>query len=76
MGATILDGARIGAHSLVGANSLVAGRFTCPPGSLVYGAPAKVVRPLKPAELASLKDSADKYVEVARAHAALLRAGG
>jgi len=73
MGATVLDGARIGAHSLVGANSLVSGRFVCPPGSLVYGSPAKVVRPLKPAELDSLKLSADKYVEVARAHAALTR---
>ena len=71
MGATLLDGARIGDHSLVGANSLVPNRFTCPPGSLVYGSPAKVVRPLKPAELEGLKLSADKYVEVARAHAAL-----
>src|SRR6185369_5966615 len=34
MGATILDGARIGARSLVGANALVAQRFTCPPGSM------------------------------------------
>ena len=46
MGATVLDGARIGARSIVGANSLVPQRFTCPPGSMVYGSPAKVVRPL------------------------------
>src|SRR5476649_411903 len=45
MGATVLDGAIIGARSLVGANSLVPQRFTCPPGSLVYGSPAKVIRP-------------------------------
>ena len=71
MGATVLDGARIGAHSLVGANALIPQRFVCPPGSLVFGSPAKVIRPLNPAELLSLRLSAEKYVEVARAHAAL-----
>ena len=71
MGATVLDGARIGAHSLVGANSLIPQRFICPPGSLVFGSPAKVIRPLNPTELLNLRLSAEKYVEVARAHAAL-----
>jgi carbonic anhydrase/acetyltransferase-like protein (isoleucine patch superfamily) len=70
MGATVLDGARIGARSIVGANSLVPQRFTCPPGSMVYGAPAKVVRPLKPEEQDGLRRWAEKYVEVAKAHAA------
>ena len=74
MGATILDGARIGDRSIVGANSLVAQRFTCPPGSMVYGSPAKVVRPLSPEEQAGLRPWAEKYVEVARAHAARVRA--
>ena len=37
MGATILDHAKIGARSIVGANALVPQRFECPPGSLVYG---------------------------------------
>lgn len=70
MGATVLDGARIGARSIVGANSLVPQRFECPPGSMVYGSPAKVVRPLTAAEQAGLRAWAEKYVEVARAHAA------
>ncbi len=70
MGATVLDGARIGARSIVGANSLVPQRFECPPGSMVYGSPAKVVRPLTAAEQAGLRVWAEKYVEVARAHAA------
>src|SRR5580693_9265628 len=73
MGATVLDGARIGARSIVGANSLVPQRFACPPGSMVYGSPAKVVRPLNQAEVNSLRLSADKYVEVAKAHAAAQR---
>ena len=75
MGATVLDGARIGARSIVGANSLVPQRFECPPGSMVYGSPAKVIRPLTAAEIASLRPGAEKYVEVAKAHAALQRRG-
>ncbi|HXQ80529.1 MAG TPA: gamma carbonic anhydrase family protein [Opitutaceae bacterium] len=74
MGSTVLDGAVIGARSIVGANSLVAQRFECPAGSLVHGSPARVIRPLSPGEQGELRRRAEKYVEVARAHAA--RAGG
>ncbi|MEO6876371.1 MAG: gamma carbonic anhydrase family protein [Opitutaceae bacterium] len=70
MGATILDGSVIGAQSIVGANSLVPQHFRCPPGSMVYGSPAKVIRPLRPDEIAILKPWAEKYVETAKAHAA------
>jgi carbonic anhydrase/acetyltransferase-like protein (isoleucine patch superfamily) len=70
MGATILDGAVIGDHCIVGANALVTQRFVAPPGSMILGAPAKVVRPLKEAELLGLRPWAEKYVEVAKAHAA------
>lgn len=73
MGATVLDGAHIGARSIVGANALVPQRFTCPPGSMVYGSPAKVVRVLTAQEQAGLRAWAEKYVEVAKAHAALRR---
>jgi carbonic anhydrase/acetyltransferase-like protein (isoleucine patch superfamily) len=73
MGATVLDGAQIGARSIIGANALVPQRFACPPGSMVYGSPAKVVRPLTDAEQAGLRPWAEKYVEVARAHASLAR---
>jgi carbonic anhydrase/acetyltransferase-like protein (isoleucine patch superfamily) len=75
MGATVLDGARIGARSLIGANSLVPQRFTCPPGSMVFGSPAKIVRELTADEQRALRVSAEKYVEVAKAHAALARSG-
>ena len=63
MGAVILDGAVIGDQSLVGAKALVTQRTEIPPGSLVMGAPAKVVRALNPEERAALKSWADKYVE-------------
>ena len=46
MGATILDGAVIGAQSIVGAKALVTGGTVIPPGSLVLGSPAKVVKSL------------------------------
>jgi carbonic anhydrase/acetyltransferase-like protein (isoleucine patch superfamily) len=44
--------------------------FVGPPGSLVYGAPARVVRPLTEAEAAGIRSWAEKYLAVARAHAA------
>ncbi|MBU6182902.1 MAG: gamma carbonic anhydrase family protein [Verrucomicrobia bacterium] len=70
MQAVVLDGAEIGDQCLIGAGSLVTQRTKIPPRSLVLGSPAKVVRPLKENELASLRESAAKYVAVARAHAA------
>src|SRR5687768_4101614 len=70
MGATVLDGARIGDHCIVGANALVTQRFVAPPGSMILGAPAKVVRPLTRQEISTLRPWAEKYVAVAKAHAA------
>jgi len=63
MGATILDGAMIGDRSLIGANSLITQRTQIPPGSLVLGAPARVVRALNAAEQRELRTSAEKYSE-------------
>jgi len=37
---------------------------------MILGSPAKMVRPLKEAELMGLRAWAEKYVEVAAAHAA------
>jgi gamma-carbonic anhydrase len=70
MGAIILDGAVIGDHCIVGANALVTQRFVAPPGSMILGSPAKVVRPLTAAEMSGLRGWAEKYVVVAKAHAA------
>lgn len=62
MGAVILDGAVIGRQSLIGAKALVTQGMKIAPGSLVLGAPAKVVRRLTPKERAGLKYWATKYV--------------
>ncbi len=73
MGATILDGAEIGARSIVGANAIVPRDMKVPAGSMVYGSPAKLVRPLTAEEQAAMRGWAEKYLEVAKAHAALQR---
>ncbi|HWL53095.1 MAG TPA: gamma carbonic anhydrase family protein [Chthoniobacteraceae bacterium] len=66
MGATILDGAEIGARSIIGAGALVTGGKKIPPGSLVLGSPAKVVRQLDLAEQADIAHWATKYVDLSR----------
>jgi len=65
MGSTLLDGVVVGDQSLIGARALVTPRTQIPPGSLVLGAPARVVRELSPAERAGLKGMAEKYVHLA-----------
>jgi carbonic anhydrase/acetyltransferase-like protein (isoleucine patch superfamily) len=62
MGATVLDGAVVGKQSIIGANALVIQGMKIPPGSLVLGAPAKIVRALTATERADLRGWADKYV--------------
>jgi carbonic anhydrase/acetyltransferase-like protein (isoleucine patch superfamily) len=63
MGAVILDGAVIGKQSIIGAKALVKQGMKIPPGSLVLGAPARVVRKLTKQERARLKRLAEHYVD-------------
>ena len=66
MGAVLMDGVVVGDDCLIGAGALVTEHTKIPPGSLVIGAPARVKRPLREAELAWLKTSARNYVQYAR----------
>ncbi|MEO0556955.1 MAG: gamma carbonic anhydrase family protein [Bacteroidota bacterium] len=66
MGAIVLDGAVIGAGSLVGAHALVTGNTVIPPGSLVLGSPATVVRALHKEEIDRNRANAAHYVRMAR----------
>ncbi|MET4645336.1 gamma carbonic anhydrase family protein [Streptomyces sp. NBC_01724] len=68
MGATVLNGAHIGAGSLIAAQALVPQGMRVPPGSLVAGVPAKVRRELTEEELEGIKFNAVGYVELAKAH--------
>ncbi|NVO22933.1 gamma carbonic anhydrase family protein [Donghicola mangrovi] len=61
MGATILNGAKIGNNCLIGAGALVTENKVIPDGSLVMGAPGKVVREMTPEGIEGLKKSAIGY---------------
>ncbi len=66
MGATLLTGSHIGAHSIIGANALVTENKTIPEGTLAVGIPAKVVRNLTDKEKAFIKENALHYIELGR----------
>jgi carbonic anhydrase/acetyltransferase-like protein (isoleucine patch superfamily) len=61
MGATVLNGAKIGKNCLIGAGALVTEGKAIPDGSLVMGAPGKVVRTLDEAAINGLRGSALHY---------------
>ena len=71
MGATVLNGARIGRGCLIGAGALITEGKEIPDGSLVMGAPGRVVRDLDEAARERLLWSARHY----RENAARFRAG-
>ncbi len=66
MGACILDGAVIGERSIIGAQALVTGGMIIPPGSLVLGSPARVVKTLDLKAQSEVKKWAEKYVRQSR----------
>ena len=70
MGATVMNGARIGHDSIVAAGSLVAEGTQIPPRSLVVGVPGRVRRELTEAELEKIARNAAVYVEKAERYAA------
>lgn len=67
MGSVILE-ADIGPRCLVAAGSLVLAGLKVPAGSLVYGAPAKVARRLRPRELRMLSVGESSYLRLSRLH--------
>ena len=71
MGAIILDGAHVGARSIIGANATVKQGMAIPPGSLVLGTPAKVVRELSAEEQDAVKMWALRYVRLSREYLAV-----
>jgi carbonic anhydrase/acetyltransferase-like protein (isoleucine patch superfamily) len=63
IGAVVMNGARIGRNCLIGANALIPEGKEIPDGSLVTGAPGKVVRELSSEQIERLGHSAAGYVE-------------
>lgn len=62
MGAILLNGAHVGAGSIVAAGALLVEGMRVPPKSLVMGRPGKVKRLLTHAEIADIQAYADRYV--------------
>lgn len=71
MGAVILDGAQVGRRSIIGANATVTQGMQIPPGSMVLGTPARVVRALTEAEQGEIKIWALRYVRLSREYLSL-----
>jgi carbonic anhydrase/acetyltransferase-like protein (isoleucine patch superfamily) len=73
-GSTVLDGARIGARTMVAAHSLVAANADIPDEVLAAGSPAVVKRPIAgtPAEF-WVKTNPSAYAELAQRHRAGVR---
>jgi len=65
MGAIILNGAKVGNNCVVGAMALITGKMDIPDGSLVLGAPAKVVRQLTEEEIEHNRQSMREYLQAA-----------
>jgi len=64
--AVVLNGARIGRRCIVAAGAVVTEGKEFPDGSLILGAPARVVKALTPQQIEGLAHNAAHYVENAR----------
>jgi carbonic anhydrase/acetyltransferase-like protein (isoleucine patch superfamily) len=64
MGATILNGAHVGADSIVAAGSLVPEGMAVPSGTLVAGVPARVKRETSAADREQIRFSVANYLEL------------
>ena len=68
MGSIIMGYVEIGENCIIGANSFIQQYKKIPDNSMVYGNPAKLVRPLNEDEIADLKDSSVAYRDLAKAY--------
>lgn len=65
MGAVLLNNCAIGEGSIIAAGTLVTERAVIPPNSMVMGRPGKVVREVRPEELAVMLKNAEDYIVLA-----------
>ena len=70
MGAILLNNVHVGAGSIVGAGALCPEGMKIPPGSLVVGLPARVVRAVTDAERARIKRTVESYLQLQQRHRA------
>jgi len=72
IGARVLDGAVVERGAQVGAGAVVTPGQRIPAGQLAVGVPARVVRPLSPAESTEICAIADRYVALKDEYLAML----
>lgn len=70
MGAILLNRCHVGTGSIIGAGSLVPEGMQIPSGSLVVGNPARIVRELRPDEIAEIREGARHYRNLLQEHRA------
>lgn len=68
MGSILLNKVRIGTGSVVGAGAVLPENMEVPPGSLVLGVPARVVRKVDERLARRIEGTWTHYIEQARAH--------
>ena len=68
MGSIVLNGVRVGRGSVIGAGAVLLEGMDVPPGSLVVGLPAKIVRPVDASTAEHIKHAWQHYVDQARRH--------
>jgi carbonic anhydrase/acetyltransferase-like protein (isoleucine patch superfamily) len=73
MGAILLNGAKVGKNCLVGAGALVTEGKEFPDGSLIVGAPARLLRSLDDKAAQMIAEAADIYVRRWQLYAKTLR---
>lgn len=71
-GAMILDGARIGKSCVIAAGALIPPRKQIPDGSVVMGAPGKIVREVTESDVAMIREACEHYRVRAREYRQLL----
>jgi carbonic anhydrase/acetyltransferase-like protein (isoleucine patch superfamily) len=68
MGAIVLNGARVGRHSIIAAGAVLAEGQQVPEGVLVAGVPGKVRRELSEAERTAIERNAATYIALSGLH--------
>ena len=61
MGSTILNGAHIGKHCIIGANALITENMQVPDGSVVVGCPGKIIKQVSDRQRAHIIENAREY---------------
>jgi len=70
MGSVLLNHVVVGTGSVVGAGAVLTEGMKIPPGSLVLGVPAKIVRTVDAALRARIQATVDHYVQLGARHRA------